>query len=74
VCADIIPEFGQLVKLKMLFLNNNKLTGSVPHALTNMISLKSLWLHGNALENDHLGAGKALALQFDIKQNLQVLM
>jgi Leucine-rich repeat (LRR) protein len=72
--AEVIPELGQLAKLKMLFLNSNKFTGSVPHTLTNMRALKSLWLHDNELEDGKLNAAKTLALRFRPEQNCQVFM
>jgi len=46
----VIPiQLGGLLLLKDLFLNNNKISGTIPSELKNLTQLQNLWLNNNTI-------------------------
>ena len=44
-----IPDLSSLVNLRVLWLNENRLTGSIPESLAQLTALEELYLYGNYL-------------------------
>ncbi|KAI3882394.1 hypothetical protein MKW92_034839 [Papaver armeniacum] len=54
--GEISPQLGNLKNLEFLNLSNNRLSGSIPSSLQGMLSLTSIDLSNNELEEDPVKA------------------
>ena len=66
-----IPAFSNLTNLQYLYLDDNSLSGAVPHSFSNLMSLQTLLLYNNRLTSFSFDAPSRLSnlMLIDVSNN-----